>query len=143
MKYLFILLLFAPIPEHTDLLRAIKQVESSGQKNVKDGDRGRSKGSYQIQRAYFKDAVEQCPELRIYKYEDVRKDNVAVLIIRAYWKRYATKEWLGHEPTDRDRARLHNGGCHARRFQNKKKEATLVKYWAKVKAILDKKKLAK
>jgi len=133
MKILLILILFSTAPTHEKLLGAIKQVESNGGKNKKDGDNGRSIGPYQIGKAYFKDAVQHCPELGIYQYQDCRKNDVSILIIRAYWKRYATKERLGREPTDKDRARIHNGGLNGYKFENKAKEARLVAYWAKVK----------
>ena len=41
-------------------------------------------------------------------------------------KRYATKSRLGHEPTDEDIARIHNGG------PNGYKNPATVKYWEKV-----------
>lgn len=108
------------------LLDGIKQIESSGGLDKRDGDNGKSIGPYQIQKGYFQDALKQNPKLRIYKYQDVRKDHVARAVIRAYWRRYATKSRLGREPTDQDRARIHNGGPNG--YKNK---ATL-KYWHKV-----------
>ena len=132
MSVLLILALLSSA-DKDELLAAIKQVESSGIKNVKDGDNGRSIGSYQIGRPYFKDAVKQDPSLGVYKYEDVRKDNVAVAVIRAYWAKYATRRRLGRDATAKDLARMHNGGLNGFKFQNKKKEAKLAKYWAKIK----------
>lgn len=119
-------------PDTTKLLAAIKQVESSGIKNVKDGDNGRSIGPYQISKAYFTDALKHDPSLGVYKYQDVRKDRVAVKVVRAYWRKYATKRRLGRSPTIKDLARLHNGGPEGYKFQNKKKEANLVSYWKKI-----------
>ena len=108
-----------------DLLEAIKQVESGGDSEAV-GDNGQSIGAYQIQRAYFDDAVGFSPKLGAYQYEDVKKDNVSLLVIRAYWGRYATRKRLGREPTLEDLARIHNGGPNGY-----KKQAT-EKYWAKV-----------
>jgi hypothetical protein len=106
----------------------------SGNDNTAIGDNGDSKGAYQIQRAYFKDAVEYDKSLRKYKYEDVKKDFVARLIIRAYLNRYCTEKRLGRKPTDEDRARCHNGGPNGY-----KKDCTN-KYWAKVQAQMEAKK---
>lgn len=131
MKILIIILLMAVLTtvhakEHDSLLAAIRTVESSNRKVAKDGDNGKSIGHYQIGKLYFKDAAQQNPDLGIYKYSDVRKEHVAVAVIRAYWAKYATREHLGHEPTDKDRARLHNGGP-----DGCKKQSTL-KYWKKI-----------
>lgn len=135
MRTLILCLVLTGTNPHTELLDAIKQVESGGNAHA-IGDGGASIGAYQIGRAYFKDAVEFNKSLRKYKYSDVVKDHVARLIIRAYWNRYCTEKRLGHKPTDEDRARLHNGGPQAHKFQNKAKEANLKKYWAKIKAVL-------
>ncbi len=118
-------------PTHSALLDAIKQVESNGNSEAV-GDDGKSIGAYQIQKPYFKDALEYDSTLAKYKYEDVKKDKVARLIIKAYWKRYATKRRLGHEPTDEDRARIHNGGL------NGYKKKSTIKYWEKIKKELEK-----
>ena len=51
-------------------------------------------------------------------------------IFDRYLEHYATKERLGHEPTDEDRARIWNGGP-----DGWKKECT-IDYWRKVKVEL-------
>ena len=45
-------------------------------------------------------------------------------------ERYATKIRLGHDPTDEDIARIHNGG------PNGYKNPNTVQYWEKVKKYL-------
>lgn len=122
----FLLLLLLP---HSELLDAIEQVESGGNCEVV-GDNGKALGPFQIWKAFFQDAVEFDKSLSKYKYEDVKDPKVARLVVLAYWKRYCTKERLGREPTDQDRARMVNGGPNGH-----KKKAT-EKYWEKVKKVL-------
>ena len=105
------------------LLDAICKVESNCD-NTKVGDNGDSIGGYQIQYAYWLDATEFSNIGG--EYEDVLDNEYAQKIILAYWDRYATKNRLGHEPTDEDRARIHNGG------PNGYKKSATVKYWNKI-----------
>tara|TARA_Y100000034_G_scaffold56340_1_gene69011 strand:+ start:732 stop:1154 length:423 start_codon:yes stop_codon:yes gene_type:complete len=111
----------------SDLLDAICQVESDCDSGAV-GDGGDSIGAYQIQWAYWYDAVEFSGIGG--NYEDVLNKEYARKIILAYWDRYATKKRLGHEPTLEDLARIHNGGPNGY-----KKEST-VKYWEKTKNIM-------
>lgn len=107
-------------------LDAIEKVESRGNPNAV-GDNGDSIGAYQIQKAYWQDAVENHPELKARGYAAVKDRAYARMIIRAYMERYAPKG-----ATWEDLARIHNGGPKGYR-----KKAT-VKYWTKVQAALKK-----
>ena len=138
MRVLLICLVLTNTNPHTELLDAIKQVESGGDNNA-IGDSGASLGGFQITHQFYTDAVEFDRSLRKHKYNDVKKDYVARLVIRAYWRRYCTKKRLGREPTDVDRMRLVNGGCNAYKFQYEAKEKRLKIYVAKVQAELKKK----
>ena len=80
---IILMLILATITTDGQLLDAIKQVESGGDSEAV-GDGGDSIGAYQIQRAYFDDAVEFDKSLAKYKYEDVKKDDVARKVIKAY-----------------------------------------------------------
>ena len=117
---------------------AIKQVESSGNENAV-GDNGRSIGPLQIQRNYYNDAVERSPSLQSGKYAGYTYENCkgpgsfeySRAVAESYMNRYATEERLGHRPTFKDMARIHNGGPNGYKM-----EAT-VKYWEKVNKILN------
>mmetsp|Transcript_17324 Transcript_17324/g.34937 ORF Transcript_17324/g.34937 Transcript_17324/m.34937 type:complete len:117 (+) Transcript_17324:88-438(+) len=105
------------------LFDAIKQVESGGDENAV-GDGGKAIGPYQIWKVYHDDAKaggswENCKGPGSTAYSEK--------VIQAYMNRYATRARLGHDPTDEDIARIHNGGPNGY-----KKQAT-VSYWEKVK----------
>ena len=88
-------------------------------------------GWYQILPCFWYDAVEHDPSIGGV-YEDVARDKeYAEKVILAYWARYATIKRLGREPTDEDRARIHNKG------PNGYKKDSSIDYWNKVKALLD------
>lgn len=112
-----------------DLLNAIHKVESSGKKvGVPDGDGGKAIGPFQIWREYWQDAVEFDKSIGG-RYEDCRKYDYAVKVVRAYMRRYAAEfirkgDWESV-------ARIHNGGPSGHR-----KSAT-DKYWRKVTKHLD------
>ncbi len=114
--------------EFNDVLRAIRVVESNNNPDAV-GDNGNAIGVYQIWRTYWTDATEFSGIGGTYR--DCFKPKYADKIVRAYMKRYATKRRLGREPTQEDIARIHNGGPNGY-----KKTATL-KYWDKVKAVLN------
>jgi hypothetical protein len=109
-------------PALTDaLLDAIRQVESSNDPNVPDGDGGKAIGQYQIWKAYWLDACEFDPSLKAGKYEDCRTDErYARRVVIAYLSRY------GKGKSAKELARIHNGGPRGHR-----KDATLA-YWSKV-----------
>ena len=95
------------------------------------GDNGRSRGPYQISKAYYNDAVEFNPSLRDggKSYENVSGPGsmeYSRKVIQAYMDRYATEARLGHPAKDEDIARIHNGGPNGY-----KRDSTLG-YWEKV-----------
>lgn len=127
----------SPTPLTVDrLLDAIRMVESGGNVNAV-GDRGRSRGAYQISAAYWSDAFRALPRQRNYR-RYVKDDGMCRMVIVNYWLRYA------HDATVRldlrqgtladceTLARVHNGGP-----DGMLKPATQV-YWAKVRVALEK-----
>ena len=107
----------------SEVLDAIRQVETGGQKNGgRDavGDGGRAIGPYQIHYSYWKDSG--VPG----RYEQCKDPAYARRVVDAYLERYTKSS-----ATAEEMARVHNGGP-----AGMKKEAT-VKYWKKVKNVLD------
>lgn len=102
----------------SDLLRAMHQVESSGQLGAILGDNGKALGPFQIHRSYWRDAnvpgsYAQCSD---YGY--------SVRVMTAYMRRYAPSALrTGNKEVI---ARTHNGGP-----RGAKDNATLG-YWARV-----------
>ena len=115
--------------ELNDVLAAIRTVESNGNPDSV-GDNGNAIGVYQIWKPYWEDARQTGNLPGVYRdcFDPVYADRV----VRAYMKRYATEQREGLEVTQEDIARIHNGGPNGH-----KKRATL-KYWAKVKKLLNK-----
>jgi len=111
--------------ELNDVLGAIRIVESGNDPSAV-GDDGNAIGVYQIWEPYWKDS--RLPG----SYRDCFDPHYADRVVRNYMKRYATEKRLGREVTQEDIARIHNGGPNGH-----KKKATL-KYWAKVKKLLNK-----
>lgn len=108
--------------DHVYLLEAIAIVESNKNDNAV-GDNGKSIGRYQIQKAYWKDAVEHKPNIGG-EYEDILGNyEYSTTIVYAYWDRYGKRVGYDFESL----ARIHNGGP-----TGYKKEST-VDYWKKVK----------
>jgi hypothetical protein len=104
------------------VLDAIRQVESSGGKDARDGDKGKAIGDYQIWEPYWKDAM------RILKkdwpYEDARDPLRARMAVKAYVTHYQKS---GRYPaTPETWARLHNGGPRG------VEKLTTKQYWTKV-----------
>lgn len=107
----------------TEILEAIRQVESGGRDNPPDGDDGRAIGPYQIHFVYWLDAQGGDPSLGG-TYEDCRNRAYAERVILAYMRRYAADALLrGDAETI---ARVHNGGP-----MGPGKDATLG-YWQRV-----------
>jgi len=109
-----------------ELLDAIRQVETGGEKNGgRDaiGDNGKSIGPYQIGRAYWLDS--RVPG----EWSDCCDAAYAERVILAYWTRYCPAALRANDMETL--ARIHNGGPTGHR-----KQATMV-YWRKVKALLD------
>ena len=124
MKYLLILIASASTAlaqPSSQLLDAIRTVESQNDPNVPDGDGGKAIGQYQIWYAYWLDACEYDPSLKARGYAACRTDEAyARRVVIAYLTRY------GKGKTDEQLARIHNGGPSGHR-----KSSTL-KYWKKV-----------
>ena len=130
MLSLLILALPQLTPQQTQLVQAIILVESSG-KDDAVGDNGSAIGCLQIWKPYWFDATERSNIGG--KYTDCFKRDYAVRIFDAYMKRYAREAWTNPNKFDAEKvARIHNGGP-----KGYKKTATL-KYWNKVKILLDK-----
>jgi hypothetical protein len=111
------------------LLNAIRHAETGGQADPTNavGDGGKSIGPYQIGRAYWQDA-----RVGFGNYRDVRDQRYSEAVMIAYWRRYCPRalargDW-------RTLAKVHNGGPAGHRL------ASTRAYWAKVKAILQKRK---
>ena len=116
--------------QQTELINALIQVESSG-KDDAIGDNGKAIGCLQIWKPYWFDATERSNIGGVYR--DCFKRDYAVRIFDAYMKRYAREAWTNPNKFDAEKvARIHNGGP-----KGYKKTATL-KYWNKVKILLDK-----
>ena len=101
------------------LLDAMYVVESNSGKNLV-GDGGKAIGPYQIWYVYWQDAVEFDKTIGG-KYKDCMGKVYSEQIVRAYWKRYASKS-----TTLEQLARIHNGGPKG--GSNPK----TVKYWNKI-----------
>lgn len=109
---------------YDDVLQAIRKVESGANPKVKDGDGGKAIGEFQIHKAYWQDAVNHDKTIGG-RYEDCRKYDYALKIVKAYMDRYA-REFIQKKDWEKV-ARIHNGG-----LMGYKNSATL-KYWALVK----------
>ena len=105
------------------LLDAICKIESNGDCS-KIGKVGEL-GCYQIRECFWIDALEHDPSIGGV-YEDVIDREYAEKCILAYWDRYATEKRLNRPVTDKDRARMHNGG------PNGHKKTSTIKYWNKI-----------
>ena len=137
MTALLVFLILTNTNPHTELLDAIKVVESGGDAEAV-GDGGKSISAYQITHQFYTDAVEFDRSLRKYRYNQVKTDYIARLVIRAYFRRYATEKRIGRKVTDVDRMRIFNGGPNGYKFQYEAKEKRLKAYVAKVKKELAK-----
>ncbi len=100
------------------LFYAIRQRESSHNDRAV-GDNGKSRGPYQITKAYWADAnVEWDYDTFVWS----RFHSEQVMI--AYWKRYGAQ-------TDEQRARMHNGGPRG------VQKASTLNYWKSILQILE------
>jgi len=108
------------------LYDAIRQVESAGN-DCAVGDDGKSRGPYQITRAYWKDACEAAGESWDYDTHVWDRDRCEYLMYH-YWKRYCPRALatLDFETL----ARVHNGGPDGAR------ERCTLDYWKRVEARL-------
>jgi hypothetical protein len=112
----------------TEILSAIRFVESGHRSNPPDGDGGLAIGPYQIHEVYWRDALRACPSLGG-SYQDCRDRTYAERVITAYMDHYAAAAW---ERGDAEAiARTHNGGPTG------PQRASTLGYWRKVRAALD------
>lgn len=112
---------------HTQILAAIRHVESGDRDDVPDGDGGRAIGPYQIHRVYWEDAVRAEPALGG-RYEDCRDRAYAERVVAAYMRKWAKAAWqAGCAQTI---ARVHNGGPGGAG------KAATERYWQRVRARL-------
>lgn len=117
-----------------DLFYAIAMVESNHD-NTKVGQDGEI-GMYQITRTYVHDVnritmIGGVPVSFDFKLHDRTNLDLCRVMMSMYWQHYATFERLGHKPTFEDKARIHNGGPDGW------KKASTLKYWHKVKTVLE------
>ena len=117
------------IPE--DLLAAIARVETRNGTDARDGDSGNSIGHFQIQRAYWAEAMESLGHP--WPYREARDPEKARRAVRAYLERWGTyyEETYGREATPEVLARIHNGG--PRGWQKRR----TLRYWRRVQAALE------
>tara|TARA_Y100000004_G_C8921556_1_gene415662 strand:- start:1019 stop:1384 length:366 start_codon:yes stop_codon:yes gene_type:complete len=113
------------------LIMILATVES-GQNPRAVGDDLKSLGILQMQEAYVQDAAEYANKPWVH--EDALDELTSIKIFRAYMERYATEERLGRPVTFEDIARIHNGG------PNGYKKKSTIKYWEKVKCLMEKQK---
>ncbi len=111
----------------TDILDAIRFVESSGRESPPDGDGGKAIGPYQIWHVYWQDAVTAEPSIGG-SYEDCRDRDYAERVVAAYMRRWVPEAWKAGDAEMI--ARVHNGG--PRGFENRKTD----RYWDKVRSRL-------
>ena len=118
-----------PVPK--EFSKALHVVESGSRIGPIKGDYNKKTGKYlalgplQIHRANFQDAQQYNPVLLKYKYEDVARLDVSILVLQSWLNRYAKKEIKSNN--FEVMARKWNGGTRGERL-----ESTLI-YWEKVK----------
>lgn len=112
----------------TNLLVALVLVESGGVPNPPRGDGGRAIGPLQIHRIAVEDANRIIGHRR-YRWEDCQHLEVSLEVAAVLLTHYGDR--LPHPATERDLARIWNGGPDGWR-----QPATL-SYWVKVKRHLD------
>lgn len=105
------------------LLAALIMVESSGRDHVV-GDGGHARGPLQIHAAVIRD-VNRIHGTH-YTHQQMTNRADACRVCTLYLSTYATRERLGHTPTDEDRARIWNGGPEGWR------RPTTLGYWSRV-----------
>ncbi|MBK8980231.1 MAG: hypothetical protein IPM29_30385 [Planctomycetes bacterium] len=107
----------------TEILDALREVETGGVADPPDGDGGLAIGPYQIHEVYWRDAIAFDPALGG-DYQDCREAGYAERVIDAYMRRWAPAAWASGEAETI--ARTHNGGP-----QGPAREATRG-YWLRV-----------
>lgn len=111
----------------TQVLDAIRFVESGHRAVVPDGDDGKAIGPYQIHEVYWRDAVAFEPGLGG-DYQRCRERAYAERVIDAYMRKWVAGPWARGEAEVI--ARVHNGGPKGQ--ENRKTDG----YWARVRARL-------
>ena len=109
------------------LFYAIAQVESNNNR-LAVGDKGRSRGLYQISRAYWKDAC-RLSKCRWNYYDRVWNKYSSERVMIWYWKRFCKNALI--EMDYETLARIHNGGPRGDR------KRSTYRYWNRVKNILE------
>lgn len=107
----------------TALLAAMRQVESHGNDHAV-GDQGRSRGPYQIQRAYWVEGGGRADRYG----EDVVNPFACVRVILGYWRRHCPHALAGGDL--QGLARTHNGGPAGSR------RTATQDYWRRVRAAM-------
>lgn len=118
-------------PSCDALVSALIQVESRGNDRA-IGDRhmkDKAYGCLQIRQPCVDD-VNRCFGTKIQAQDLLGDRSLSVWVCQKYLETYATRQRLGREPTDEDRARIWNGGPNGW-----KKESTAA-YWSKVQKAL-------
>lgn len=111
----------------TQILDAIRFVESSHRDDVPDGDGGKAIGPFQIHLVYWQDALRAEPSLGG-SYQDCRRAAYAERVVAAYMRKWAAAAWT--EGDAEIIARIHNGGPHGAA------NAATLGYWQRVRAQL-------
>ena len=108
------------------LLNAIEWQESKGRSRAV-GDGGISRGAYQIQSDYWRDATRGKIPYR----PNVWDKNKSRQVVVQYWKRYAPKALKSGDVETL--ARVHNGGPAGANPKHKSKYKNTTRYWNEVK----------
>lgn len=116
-----------PTWSRTDILAAIRAVESSDRDDVPDGDGGKAIGPYQIHEVYWRDAVRFDASLGG-SYAQCRQRAYAERVVDAYMRKWANDAWQRGEAETI--ARVHNGGPGGA------DKASTAGYWQRVRARL-------
>lgn len=117
------------------LLIAIMVVESGGNVDAKPGDQGRSRGVFQIQKAYWDEAC-QFGKVDWDYLTDVKDPVKSAQVVLWYWQRYHPKSYAlvasGNLSACEMLAKVHNGGPGGHRIK------ATNGYWKKVLKEMDK-----
>lgn len=116
---------------YSQLLDAIRAVESQGQPNNgigAKGDGGAALGPFQIHKVYWKDATDHDPRIGG-TYEDCKGYEYSLKVVRAYFDRYC-RDAVSSGNWEKV-SRIHNGGPNGDTKQSTKA------YWLRVKAKLE------
>jgi hypothetical protein len=110
------------------LLDAIWAVESGRGTNPRNGDGGKAVGPLQIHVGVVRDVNRVYGTS--YRHADARDLTAAREICRLYLAHYATPARIGRAVTDRDRARIWNGGPDGWR------QSCTAEYWSRIRRVM-------